>query len=181
MASLEAVIPNSVLKPLDADLIARLHCLKLIAESCDQGFVSDEKGGNWTWFEIAILENNESKQPKLKDGIQLTWVSHENRFNTDQYGWVMLQTSQYIMRPNTLIRSQEEGLEFNENHDLFRLLEVRLQSFFVYTKDSSTEHQKEGDIIAVRLCARFKAWQIKSRAGFLVFDIGRPSKSTIIT
>ncbi|KAL1857624.1 hypothetical protein Daus18300_010264 [Diaporthe australafricana] len=59
-------------QPLDAGIIKRLHSLKLIAESCDQGFVSDEKGGNWTWFEIAILEKNESKHPKIKDGIQLT-------------------------------------------------------------------------------------------------------------
>ncbi|KAG7409935.1 Calcium-independent phospholipase A2-gamma [Fusarium oxysporum f. sp. rapae] len=50
----------------------------------------------------------------------------------------------------------EEGVEFGKDHDIFRLLE-------------------EGNVIAVRLCARFQAWQIKARTGYLVLDIGAPA------
>lgn len=74
-----------MLQPLKADLIKRIHSMRLYAESRDQGDVKDKKFGNWTWFEIAILTNNE---PKAKDGIKLAWVSHENRIKTTEYGWV---------------------------------------------------------------------------------------------
>ncbi|KAI7759009.1 hypothetical protein LZL87_010004 [Fusarium oxysporum] len=55
----------------------------------------------------------------------------------------------------------EEGVKFGKDHDIFRLLE-------------------EGNVIAVRLCARFQAWQIKARTGYLVLDIGAPVNTTIL-
>lgn len=33
---------------------------------------------------------------------------------------------------------------------------------------------KEGNCIAVRLCARFPGWKIKARTGYLVLDIAAP-------
>ncbi|EMT71987.1 acyl transferase/acyl hydrolase/lysophospholipase [Fusarium oxysporum II5] len=123
-------------QPLDTDTIQRIHCMKLVAKSRDQGFSDDPLAGNWTWFEIAILKTKYSEEPRVKDGIQLVWVSHRNRFLSKDYGW-------------------EEGVEFGKDHDIFRLLE-------------------EGNVIAVRLCARFQAWQIKARTGYLVLDIGAP-------
>ncbi|KAM5343873.1 hypothetical protein ACJ41O_012410 [Fusarium nematophilum] len=48
-----------------------------------------------------------------------------------------------------------EGVVFGKDHDIFRLLE-------------------EGNVIAVRLCARFMNWQIKARTGYLVIGIAAP-------
>lgn len=75
-------------QPLDAHTIERIHSLRLVAESRDQGFCDDELAGNWTWFEIAILKNKYSKQPRIKDGIKLVWDSHKNRFLSNKYDWV---------------------------------------------------------------------------------------------
>ncbi|CAO2648169.1 Nn.00g090910.m01.CDS01 [Neocucurbitaria sp. VM-36] len=119
--------------PLKANTIRRIDRLQLYAESHDQGFADNESGGNWTWFELAILEDEYSKAPRAKDGIELVWKSHRNRFLTDEYGW-------------------KEGQEFDEDHDLFRLLE-------------------DGNVIAVRICARFTSWKIAARSGYLVIDI----------
>ncbi|KAJ4243526.1 hypothetical protein NW757_011165 [Fusarium falciforme] len=91
-------------QPLDAHTIERIHSLRLVAESRDQGECDDELAGNWTWFEIAVLKNKYSKQPRIKDGIKLVWDSHKNRFLSKKYGW-------------------EEGVEFTKDHDIFRLLE----------------------------------------------------------
>jgi hypothetical protein len=62
--------------------------MKLVAKSRDQGFSDDPLAGNWTWFEIAILKTKYSEEPRVKDGIQLVWVSHRNRFLSKDYGWV---------------------------------------------------------------------------------------------
>ncbi|KAF4977237.1 hypothetical protein FZEAL_6220 [Fusarium zealandicum] len=123
-------------QPLDTDTIQRIHSLKLVAESHDQGFTDDPLAGNWTWFEIVLLENKYSEEPRMKDGIQLVWVSHRNLFLSQEFGW-------------------EEGVKFEKDHDIFRLLE-------------------KGNVIAVRLCARFEAWKIKVRTGYLIIEIGAP-------
>lgn len=44
--------------------------------------------GNWTWFELAILENESAFAPRVKDGVELVWKSHYNRFLSEEYGWV---------------------------------------------------------------------------------------------
>lgn len=74
--------------------------MQLFAESRDQGIVYDKKFGNWTWFEIAILTDNE---PKAKDGIKLAWVSHENRIKTTEFGWVGIVEAQAFLESNKLI------------------------------------------------------------------------------
>lgn len=64
--------------------------MQLVAESHDQGYCDDPDAGNWTWFELAIMENDEAVSPRVKDGIELTWVSHKNRFTEGEYGWVRI-------------------------------------------------------------------------------------------
>jgi hypothetical protein len=68
-----------------------LHGLQLIAESHDQGFSDVLSAGNWTWFELALMENERSDSPRVKDDVKLTWYSHVNRFCTEDYGWVRAQ------------------------------------------------------------------------------------------
>ncbi|XMA16068.1 hypothetical protein WAI453_008859 [Rhynchosporium graminicola] len=40
-----------------------------------------------------------------KDGMEIVWISHNNRLKKMKYGWKM-------------------GKEFREDHDMFRLIEV---------------------------------------------------------
>ncbi|KAF5650755.1 phospholipase [Fusarium sp. NRRL 52700] len=90
--------------PLDGKTIQRLHSIQLITDSHDQGWCSDRASGNWTWFEISIFENADATEPRIKDVVQLTWESHKNE----------LESNDFV---------QLEGALFPEDHDIFRLLE----------------------------------------------------------
>ncbi|KAF5691377.1 kinase subdomain-containing protein, partial [Fusarium globosum] len=76
----------------------------LITESHDQGWCSNRVNGNWTWFEISILENANATEPRVKDDVQLTWESHKNQ----------LKSKAFV---------QLEGTLFPDDHGIFRLLE----------------------------------------------------------
>ncbi|KAF3038623.1 hypothetical protein E8E12_003111 [Didymella heteroderae] len=90
--------------------------------------------GNWTWFELAILENESSQEPKSLNGVELVWKSHRNRFQTTKFDW-------------------EKGHLFTERQDLVHLLE-------------------DGNVVAVRICAKFEWSRIAVRNGYLVISIG---------
>lgn len=102
---------------LDPVTIRRLDSIQLYAESHDQSFCDNEAGGNWTWFELGIYEDEGAELPRRKDGIELVWRSHYNAFMKGDFEWC-------------------EGDKFDETHDLVRFLEdgnvigVRLSSRF---------------------------------------------------
>lgn len=52
--------------------------MQLFTKSYDQGHNAVPENGIWTWFELVILENEESTQPRKQDGIELSWLSHIN-------------------------------------------------------------------------------------------------------
>lgn len=115
-------------------MLHRIRAVKLFAESHDQGFADDIAAGNWTWFELAILESDAATAPKVtKDGVELVWTSHPNRFKSSEYGW-------------------KAGGTFSSERDLLNFLEP-------------------GNVIAVRICARFSCWKIFAANGHLLFDI----------
>ncbi|KAK0609590.1 acyl transferase/acyl hydrolase/lysophospholipase [Bombardia bombarda] len=124
--------------PLDPETIKRIHSVQLFAESHAQGFVDNAAAGTWTWFELAIMENEEADKPRVKDGVTLAWTSHKNFLKQFEYGW-------------------KSGVKFGEKHDIFRLLE-------------------DGNVIAVRLCARFLEWVVYAKSGFLQIEIGNKVK-----
>ncbi|THZ12493.1 hypothetical protein D6C89_10792 [Aureobasidium pullulans] len=100
----EATYRNSEATPLDEAEIKRIRSLKLYTESHDQGYTSDPNGGNWTWFEYAIVEGP-SDHAKVQDGIRLVWTSHMNlREDTEEYGWSL-------------------GDDVKDDHDLFRAIQ----------------------------------------------------------
>ncbi|THY67593.1 hypothetical protein D6C94_10581 [Aureobasidium pullulans] len=85
--TLTSNFPLITCQPLDEAEIKRIRSLKLYTESHDQGYTSDPNGGNWTWFEYAIVEGP-SDHAKVQDGIRLVWTSHMNlREDTEEYGW----------------------------------------------------------------------------------------------
>lgn len=79
------------IQPLDPKTIERLHSLQLTAQSHDQGSSNISLAGNWTWFELALMENEYSESPRIKDGIELNWISHLNHLRTEKYRWVRTQ------------------------------------------------------------------------------------------
>ncbi|UNI22755.1 hypothetical protein JDV02_008616 [Purpureocillium takamizusanense] len=101
---------------LDIATIRKIDRLQLLADSHDQGYADVTSGGNWTWFELAILEDESAYKPRVKDGVELVWKSHYNRFLEEEFGW-------------------------------------------------------DGNVIAVRLCARFTGWSIAARKGYLTMEI----------
>lgn len=119
---------------LDPETIRRLRSVQLFAESCDQGFCDDPNAGTWTWFELAIMENEHATIPRVKDGVTLAWTSHKNHLIQEDLAW-------------------KTGINFGKDHDIFRLLE-------------------DGNVIAVRLCARFPGWEMTVREGYLRVELG---------
>ncbi|ETS80631.1 hypothetical protein PFICI_08160 [Pestalotiopsis fici W106-1] len=91
-------------RPLRLETIQRIKSIRHFAELHDQGPVDDPSAGNWTWFELVILEGPTSKTPRSKDGVQLVWESHRNRFQTTSYEW-------------------KEGDLFGNHDDIVRLIE----------------------------------------------------------
>lgn len=69
-------------------MIKHINCIQLFAESHDQGTEKELFYGNWTWFELAILDNESSTEPKKLSGVELVWKSHRSRFQTDSFDWV---------------------------------------------------------------------------------------------
>lgn len=93
--------------PITAELKDNITRLQLSTRSHDQGWVSDTKDGSWSWFEIAIMENEHSTKIKLNlDGYEMTWRSHSNRIGKGEY-------SQYF------------GFVFDQSSSLLQSLEVR--------------------------------------------------------
>ncbi|GME65109.1 FabD/lysophospholipase-like protein [Neofusicoccum parvum] len=74
--------------PLNEDTIRRMRGLRLFAESHDQGMVSDKCQGNWTWFELAILENESDTSPRWENGVQLVQFYESNRMASKKYRWL---------------------------------------------------------------------------------------------
>lgn len=75
-------------KAINAATIKSFQSIQLFAETHDQGHADDTSLGNWTWLELAIFEDESSAKPRVKEGVELVWLSHKNRFLTDEYGWV---------------------------------------------------------------------------------------------
>ena len=71
-------------KPVDRDFCYRVTQLQLCTDSNDQGYANDKRGGSWTWFELVILADEKSTEPKKsKEGDELVWRSHSNRLAND--------------------------------------------------------------------------------------------------
>jgi len=81
------------MQALDIGTIRKIDRLQLLADSHDQGYADITSGGNWTWFELAILEDESAYKPRVKDGVDLVWKSHDNRFLEEEFGWVRLMCS----------------------------------------------------------------------------------------
>ena len=91
---------------MKSDTISRLYSVQLFADSHDQGDASEPEQGNWTWFELVILD----KEHKLreKDGVKLVWKSHLNRFLTNEFGWVQFLIRRPRFMEHRLITSSKE-------------------------------------------------------------------------
>lgn len=76
-----------LMQPLEQDTIRLINGVKLFAESHDQDWCGDDEQGNWTWFEIAILENEDATAPRMVGNEELVKLSHMNSFRSSDYTW----------------------------------------------------------------------------------------------
>lgn len=94
--------------PITAELKDRITRLQLRTISHDQGFADNSGLGSWSWFELAILQDQEDEEIKRNsDGLAMTWRSHANRIAHSKF-------SQYF------------GFQFDEGSLLIQSLEVLL-------------------------------------------------------
>lgn len=65
--------------PLTPSDCRRWTQIQLTTDSCDQGFVSIEEAGSWSWFEISVFADENATEP-IRDGDkEHTYISHFNR------------------------------------------------------------------------------------------------------
>jgi hypothetical protein len=70
--------------PLTLEFCDRVMQLQLCTNSHDQGQVDSRSLGSWTWFNIAILSNEDDSEPRLsKEGKPLVWRSHHNQLGQE--------------------------------------------------------------------------------------------------
>jgi len=125
---------------LDAAAIKRIESFQLFVQCHDQGF-ADFELGNWTWFELVILEYPDASTPKIKDGAELVWRSHDNHYKRKDYDW---KAGQKFRRPHGLIEHLEEN-----NAVGVRLCSV-FEGWVLYAKDGCLVVEQaisESDII----------------------------------
>ncbi|KAF5368755.1 hypothetical protein D9757_010417 [Collybiopsis confluens] len=67
-------------KPVSREFCYRVTQLQLCTDSRNQGWVDNRDQGNWTWFEIIILPDEDATEPKRsKHGREMVWRSHHNQ------------------------------------------------------------------------------------------------------
>jgi hypothetical protein len=136
-------------QPVDRNFCFRVTQLQLATDSKDQGWVNDKKAGSWTWFELVILQDETSNEPKRsKDGKELVWRSHSNRLGNDT------------------VATRHFGAVFDRRSDLLANLEVRDDPFA--DREICLMMVQVGDILAVRVCARFPGWINYAKNGYIV-------------
>jgi hypothetical protein len=87
-------------KPVSREFCYRVTQLQLCTDSRDQGWVDDRSLGNWTWFDLVILPDEEATEPKkTKHGKDMAWRSHNNQLGnqtTRHYGAVFDRRSELL-------------------------------------------------------------------------------------
>ncbi|KAB2570091.1 Patatin-like protein 2 [Lasiodiplodia theobromae] len=110
-------------EPLGIETIRRIRGLEIFAETHDQGSCDDPAKGNWTWVELAILENELAQSPRKVNDIEFVWYDHSIRHDEESEE----ETGKYKWR---------HGNVFRKKHKILRLMEpgnciaVRLCSRF---------------------------------------------------
>ncbi|CAE6487031.1 unnamed protein product [Rhizoctonia solani] len=72
-------------QPLDEEYIANIAEIQLTTESKDQGWVDSASNSGHSRFDLAILATPDSKQPRVHNGLPLTWTSHCNPLAGKEY------------------------------------------------------------------------------------------------
>ncbi|KAF9046654.1 acyl transferase/acyl hydrolase/lysophospholipase [Panaeolus papilionaceus] len=61
---------------LDKEIIPRIEDIQLFTHAHHENPPADDAKGIWCWFDLIVLENSSSTQPRVKDGRALVWRSH---------------------------------------------------------------------------------------------------------
>ncbi|KIK65149.1 hypothetical protein GYMLUDRAFT_258629 [Collybiopsis luxurians FD-317 M1] len=120
-------------KPVSREFCYRVTQLQLSTDSRAQVQQDGHGAGNWTWFEIAILPNEDATEPKKdKHGKEMAWRSHNNQLGNRA--------------------TRHYGVIFDRRSELLANFEV-------------------GDVLAVRVCARFPGWTNIATEGYIMAKV----------
>ena len=139
-------------------VISRLEDIQLFTVAHNQGTLPAGGSGEWSWFDLCILETPESDTPVVKDGRSLVWRSHNVPLTADEDA------------------EQSDGTLFSRhdpNHsEIFAHLKVRIaqNKHIVHIADHGLG-EKRGNVIGVRPCVRFAGWELHARSARLVVRI----------
>ncbi|KAG6876907.1 hypothetical protein C0993_012163 [Termitomyces sp. T159_Od127] len=90
---------------LDRHTVENVVSIQIETNSHDQGWVFYPEAGSWSWFDLVVLESPDATQIKVKDGLALVWMSHENKLGDKN-------------------DTKQAGPIFLGQHDIFASLEV---------------------------------------------------------
>jgi hypothetical protein len=99
----------------DKDVLARVKDVQLFTIAHHQAHIDNPDEGLWSWFDVVILESEESTAPKVKNGRSCIWLSHEIPAVHDGY-------------------TGQNGIMFDRQHDMLNMLEVCWISLRLLTK-----------------------------------------------
>jgi hypothetical protein len=99
-------------EPLDNTFRYRAAQLQLYTDSGDLGNVPDKSIASSSWFEIVIFPNADSTGPRVVDGKELSWRSHNNTLGLSSH-------------------SRHFGIIFDRRGDLLDAIEVRAEAIFL--------------------------------------------------
>ncbi|KAG6916204.1 hypothetical protein DXG01_007834 [Tephrocybe rancida] len=141
---------------LDEDILKKVVSIQLETTSRDQGWVSSPEAGSWSWFDIVVLESPESTKIKVKDGVALVWMSHTNHLGEKK-------------------DTKQTGPALGSQHDIFAGLEVIIISV-IYVACTLTASNKVGNVLGVRVCARFEGWENHASEARLTLQVPEKGK-----
>ncbi|KAH0585552.1 hypothetical protein H2248_008784 [Termitomyces sp. 'cryptogamus'] len=90
---------------LEKHIVDNVISIQLETRSHDQGWVPRSEAG-WSWFDVVVLQSPEATQIKVKDGLALMWMSHENKLGEKQD---VIQAGPVLLGHHDIFASLEVG------------------------------------------------------------------------
>ncbi|CEH16705.1 Intracellular membrane-bound Ca2-independent phospholipase A2 [Ceraceosorus bombacis] len=140
---------------LDRAAIDQLESVQLFTRSRFQRLPEEgvlpaiEAKDSFSWFDIVILDSPSATTPRIVNGVTLCWLSHQNV-------------------TNDFSRTGQAGqlFDIDEQEDV-RCAEIQ----------NIKSALREGNVLAVRVCAQYKGWENYAKDGKLVVRISNESKA----
>ncbi|EFW99188.1 tyrosinase central domain containing protein [Grosmannia clavigera kw1407] len=123
--------------PLTTQTLRMIRAIKLFAESHDQGFISNVGQGNWTWFELVILDNKDVTSPKKDgNGKELVVISHPNKAASKDYEWMQVRLCARFAYWKIFARNGHLVIDISDDNNPFPITPISIN-----TNDTIPSHR----------------------------------------